>query len=82
MMPFFLSQTLIVPFNSGLVSLFFAFMIVSGIVPFLKYESFDDVYFGMGFGYLFGYFSDNVLAALQKLAQKIFGTTNPIDRDE
>ena len=68
---------LIVPLNSSLVALFFAFMIVSGIVPFIKNESFKDLYFGLGFGFLFGYFSDNVLAALQNFAQRTFGTTKP-----
>ena len=65
---------LIVPVNSALVSLFFAFMITSGIVPLLDADAFSGVYFGLGFGFLFGYFSDNVIAALQRLAQRLFGT--------
>lgn len=64
----------IVPVNSALVSLFFAFMITSGIVPLLDADAFHGVYFGLGFGFLFGYFSDNVIAALQRLAQRLFGT--------
>ena len=64
----------IVPVNSALVSLFFAFMITSGIVPLLDADAFRGVYFGLGFGFLFGYFSDNVIAALQRLAQRLFGT--------
>ncbi|MCI0565136.1 MAG: DUF1129 domain-containing protein [Nitrososphaera sp.] len=69
---------LIVPIVSGMVSTFVAFMIVSGIVPFLNNRSFDSLYFGMGFGFLFGYFSDNVIAALHNLAQRIFHTTRDI----
>ena len=68
---------LIVPLVSGVVAVFLAFMIVSGIVPFLKGDSFKNMYFGLGFGFLFGYFSDNVLAALKKFADTAFGRTNP-----
>jgi hypothetical protein len=67
---------IIVPFISGIVSVFLAFMIVSGIVPFLKADSFKSLYFGLGFGFLFGYFSDSVLAALKKFADGVFGRTN------
>jgi len=64
----------IVPWNSAMVALFTGFLFASGIVPFLKQESFDEVLTLMACGFIFGYFSDNVLAALQNLAQKIFGT--------
>lgn len=67
---------LIVPFISGVVSVFLAFMIVSGIVPMLKGESFKSMHFCLGFGFLFGYFSDNVLAALKKFADGVFGRTD------
>lgn len=67
---------LIVPFISGIVSVFLAFMIVSGIIPFLKGDSFNSLYFSLGFGFLFGYFSDSVLAALKKFADGAFGRTD------
>lgn len=67
---------IIVPFISAIVSVFLAFMIVSGIIPFLKGESFNSLYFSLGFGFLFGYFSDSVLAALKKFADGAFGRTN------
>ncbi|MCP8896350.1 hypothetical protein KYK29_15590 [Shinella daejeonensis] len=67
---------IIVPFNSSMVSLFTGFLFASGIIPFLKNESFDDIYALLGFGFVFGYFSDNILAALQNLAKQIFGTLN------
>ena len=38
------------------------------------HESFDNVLTLLGFGFVFGYFSDNILAALQNLARKVFGT--------
>ncbi len=66
----------IVPFNSAIVSLFTGFLFASGIVPFLKDESFEDVLTLLGFGFIFGYFSDNILAAMQNMARKIFGTLN------
>lgn len=65
---------IIVPFNSSIVSLFTGFLIVSGIVPFLDNRSFDSIYALLGFGFIFGYFSDNILAALQNFARHIFGT--------
>ncbi|MGR3571645.1 hypothetical protein [Brevirhabdus sp.] len=65
---------IIVPFNSSMVSLFTGLLFASGSIPFLKNESFDDYYVLLGFGFVFGYFSDNILAALQNLAKKTFGT--------
>jgi hypothetical protein len=67
---------IIVPFNSAMVSLFTGFLFKSGIIPFLDNKSFDDPFTLLGFGFVFGYFSDNILAALQNLARRIFGTLN------
>ena len=72
---------LVVPLASGAVAVFSAFMIYSGIVPFLRAESFKSIYFSMGFGFLIGYFSDNVLAALKNVADSIFGRTDPPDKN-
>tara|TARA_R110002072_G_scaffold184417_1_gene340939 strand:+ start:1115 stop:1672 length:558 start_codon:yes stop_codon:yes gene_type:complete len=70
---------LIVPWNSAMVSLFTGFLLASGIVPFLRNETFDDIYTLLGCGFVFGYFSDNILAAMQNFAQKIFGTLKADD---
>ncbi|MCW0016061.1 hypothetical protein [Rhizobium sp. BT-226] len=67
---------LLVPMISAVVSVFLAFIIVSGLLPFFKSEAFRTTYFALGFGFIFGYFSDNVIAALQNFAQKNIGTTN------
>lgn len=67
---------IIVPFNSAMVSSFTGFLFASGMIPFLKDESFENVFTLLGFGFVFGYFSDNILAALQNLARKAFGTLN------
>ncbi|MEO0637593.1 MAG: hypothetical protein AAFY73_13200 [Pseudomonadota bacterium] len=66
----------IVPFNSAAVSTFTGFLFASGIIPFLKDESFENVFALLGFGFIFGYFSDNILASMQNLAQRVFGTLN------
>ncbi len=70
---------LIVPWNSAMVSLFTGFLVASGVVPFLKNEAFDEIYTVLGCGFLFGYFSDNILAAMQNFARKIFGTLHSED---
>ncbi|MER8485194.1 hypothetical protein [Mesorhizobium sp. M1322] len=70
---------LIVPFNSATVSIFTGFLFSSGAVPFLKNEALDTPLMTLAFGFIFGYFSDNILAALQNLAQKIFGTLGQSD---
>ena len=65
---------LVVPFNSATVSIFTGFLFSSGVVPFLKDEALDTPIMALAFGFIFGYFSDNILAAMQNFAQKIFGT--------
>lgn len=70
---------LIVPFNSATVSIFTGFLVSSGVVPLLKGEAFDTPLTNLAFGFIFGYFSDNILAALQNFAQKIFGTLGQSD---
>lgn len=65
---------IIVPFNSAAVSVFTGFLFASGVIPFLNNESFEDIYTLLGFGFVFGYFSDNILAALQNLARQMLGT--------
>lgn len=72
---------ILVPYISAIVSVFLAFMIVSGIIPFLKADSFNSLYFSLGFGFLFGYFSDGVLAALKKIAHGAFGRTGPTSNE-
>lgn len=66
----------IVPPLSGVFAVFVAFMVASEIVPFLDSKAFDSFYRALGGGFLLGYFSDNVLAALQNLAVRWFGTVD------
>jgi hypothetical protein len=45
-------------------------------MPFLDQNSFDNLYAALFFGFFIGHFSDHVLAALQRLARKWFGTVD------
>jgi hypothetical protein len=65
---------LIVPLLSGVLATFLGFMIVSGLIPLLSRTAFDTFFVALGFGYFVGYFSDNALASLHGLADKMFGT--------
>jgi hypothetical protein len=67
---------LTVPLVSGVFATFFAFMIASKLVPFLDHNSFSTFYAALGYGFLVGYFSDNVLAALKRFAEHTFGTVD------
>lgn len=64
---------LVVPGLSGVFAVFVAFMVAAGIVPFLSTRAFDHFYRVLGTGFFLGYFSDNVLAKLQRLANQWFG---------
>lgn len=66
----------IVPALSGTFAVFVAFMVTARIVPFLDAKAFDNFYRSLGAGFFLGYFSDNVLAALQNLAVRWFGTVD------
>lgn len=67
---------LTVPVLSAVLAVFSGLMIISGIVPFLSKTPLTTPATGAAFGFFVGFFSDNVLAALQKLAFRIFGTVN------
>jgi hypothetical protein len=60
---------------SGIVAVFVSFLVISGIIPFLSRASINNFYAALGLGFVAGFFSDNVIAALQNTAKRIFGTT-------
>jgi hypothetical protein len=64
----------IAPINSAVLATAAGFGISAGIMPFLDQNSFNNLYAALFFGFFIGHFSDNVLAALQRLARKWFGT--------
>jgi hypothetical protein len=67
---------LIVPFLSGTLSVFVSMLVASGILSLIDQRFFNNFFGAVGIGWLLGYFSDNVLASLQKLAHKWFGTVD------
>lgn len=66
----------IAPINSAILATAAGFGISAGIMPFLDQNSFGNLYAALFFGFFIGHFSDNVLAALQRLARKWFGTSD------
>jgi hypothetical protein len=67
---------LIVPALSGTLAVFVSMLVASGILSLIDSRFFNNFYGAVGAGWLLGYFSDNVLASLQKLAHKWFGTVD------
>jgi hypothetical protein len=67
---------LIVPALSGTLAVFVSMLVASGILSLIDSRFFSNFYGAVGAGWLLGYFSDNVLASLQKLAHKWFGTVD------
>jgi hypothetical protein len=65
---------IVVPISSALLAVFSGLMIISGLVPFLARAPLMVPTTGAAYGFFVGLFSDNVLAALQKLAYHVFGT--------
>jgi hypothetical protein len=67
----------VVPPLSAMLSVFAGLMVISELLPLFNRALFTSPATGAAFGFFVGLFSDNVLASLQKLAFRIFGT---IDR--
>jgi hypothetical protein len=65
---------IVVPISSAMLAIFSGLMILSGLVPFLARAPLSVPTTGAAYGFFVGVFSDNVLAALQRLANNIFGT--------
>lgn len=66
----------IAPLNSAVLATSAGFGITAGIMPFVDQNSLSNIYTAMFFGFFIGHFSDNVLAALQRLAKNWFGTVD------
>ena len=65
---------IIVPLLSGTLALFTALMIGSGLIPIFSRTVFDNWKVGVAFGFFVGFFSDNLVASLQRLAAQALGT--------
>jgi hypothetical protein len=74
---------LVVPILSGVLALFASLMVGSGILPVFDRDMLNGPKVGAAFGFFVGFFSDNLLAGLQRLATQVLGTLEkqePIDR--
>jgi hypothetical protein len=67
---------LVVPVLSAVLSTFSGLLIFSGIVPILSKSPLSNPAGAAAFGFLVGFFSDNVLAGLQRFALSTFGTVD------
>ena len=77
----------VVPLLSGTLALFTALMIGSGIIPLFSTKIAEGPRIGAAFGFFVGFFTDNLLALLQKFANQTLGTlgrieVKPDDRSE
>ena len=70
---------LVVPLLSGTLALFTSLMIGSGLIPIFSTKIIEGPRIGAAFGFFVGFFSDNLLAALQKLADQTLGTLGRVD---
>lgn len=66
----------VVPITSAFLAVFSGLMIISGLVPFLARAPLTLPTTAAAYGFFVGVFSDNVLAALQRLAFNLFGTVD------
>ena len=71
---------LVVPVLAAVLALFTALMVASGIVPIFNSTVFDGPTVGAAFGFFVGFFSDNLLAGLQRLATELLGTLEKPER--
>ncbi len=67
---------LVVPLLSGVLAVFTGMMVISGLVPFLARSWLAGLTAAAAFGFFVGLFSDNLLAALERIAFHLFGTMN------
>jgi hypothetical protein len=51
-------------------------MIVAGLVPFFAKTPLTVPVTAAGYGFFVGFFSDNLIAALQRIATHVFGTAS------
>ncbi len=69
----------VVPILSATLALFTAMMIGSGLIPIFSEKITDGPRMGAAYGFFVGFFSDNLLAALQKFADQTLGTLGRVE---
>lgn len=70
---------LVVPLLGGILAMFTALMIGSGLFPIFSAKITEGPRIGAAYGFFVGFFSDNLLAALQKLANQTLGTLGRVE---
>lgn len=73
---------LVVPLLSATLAMFTALMIGSGFMPIFSSKITDGPRIGAAYGFFVGFFSDNLLAALQRLADQTLGTLGRIENKQ
>ena len=66
----------VVPVLSGVLAVFSGLMIVAGLVPFFAKTPLTVPVTAAGYGFFVGFLSDNLIAALQRIATHVFGTAS------
>ncbi len=66
---------LVVPLLSATLALFTALMIGSGLIPIFSTKITEGPRMGAAYGFFVGFFSDNLLARLQRFADETLGTS-------
>lgn len=66
----------VVPILSAVLSVFTGLMINSGLIPLITEKPLTAPTICAGFGFFVGLFSDNLLASLNRLAFRVFGTVD------
>lgn len=69
----------VVPILSATLALFTAMMIGSGLIPIFNAKITEGPRMGAAYGFFVGFFSDNLLAALQKFADQTLGTLGRVE---
>ena len=70
---------IVVPLLAGTLAMFTGLMISSGLIPIFSSRITAGPRIGAAFGFFVGFFSDNLLALLQKLANQTLGTLGRIE---
>ena len=73
---------LVVPVLSATLALFTALMIGSSLIPLFNAKIAEGPRIGAAYGFFVGFFSDNLLAALQRLADQTLGTLGQADNKQ
>lgn len=72
----------VVPILAAVLAVFTTLMVGSGVIPIFSRTVFDSWKAGAAFGFFIGFFSDNLIASLQRFAKQTLGTLESHKRDQ